>query len=69
MPLILKCERTDCEGHLIGFTADGKPLALPNKSHSFEGNFTKEAIEQILTERLSEPFATFMDVLQEVKKA
>ena len=67
--IIVKCKKEGCEGHLVAFTAEGKPKALPNKTHNpTEIEITDELREQIAWERFSEPFATFMDVVQEEGK-
>lgn len=67
--IIVKCEKKGCEGHLLSFNAEGKPYVLPNRTHKpAKIKLTKELKQRIIDERYSEPFATFMEVLQEVRE-
>jgi len=64
--IIVKCKKQDCEGHLVGWTNKGQPRVLPNRTHKAEKiEMTEELRQQLIGERCSEPFATFMDVVEE----
>jgi len=65
--IILKCKKKDCEGHLVGWKFDDTPVLLPNKTHKAEGKVevTPEIRKQLKLNHSSEPFNTFMKVVQE----
>lgn len=67
--LILKCNAKDCKGHLVGWNNKGEAKLLPNRDHAPTPiKITDEIRKKLEAERGSEPFATFMDVVEKEGK-
>jgi len=68
--IIVKCKRKNCEGHLVGWDHHGTPRLLKNKTHTPKGKveITPEIRKQLEQEYCSQPFNTFMSVIEEESK-